>query len=80
MKQITKIGMLAVVLIGFQNVFGQNAKPQISEANVYQKIVDAEYDLVIRIDSDMNDEELKSRIDALHSFDKDIEIHYSRDE
>ena len=37
MKQITKIGMLAVVLIGFQNVFGQNAKPQISEANVYQK-------------------------------------------
>lgn len=28
----------------------------------------------------MNDEELKSRIDALHIFNKDIKIDYSRDE
>ena len=80
MKQMTKIGILAVLLIGFQNVFGQNNKPQISETNVYQKLADAEFDLTIRINSDMNDEELHSRIDVLHSFDEDIEIHYSRDE
>ena len=80
MKQMTKIIIPVILLISFQGLFGQNNKTQISETNIFQVMADSEFDLVIRINSDMNDEELKSRIDILHSFDEDIKIDYSRDE
>ena len=80
MKQMTKIIIPVILLISFQNLFGQNNKKQISETNIFQVMADSEFDLLIRINRDMNDEELKSRIDVLHSFDEDIKIRYSRDE
>ncbi len=42
-------------------------------------MADSEVDILIRINKDMNDEELKSRIAMLHRFDKAINIDYSRD-
>lgn len=80
MNQMTKIIILVILLISFQNLFGQNNKTQIAETNIYQAIANSEYDLVIRINRDMNDEEVKSRIDVLQSFNEDIRIDYSRDE
>lgn len=80
MKQITKFIILVVLFISFQNSFGQNNKTQISETNIFQAMADSEFDLLIRINMDMNDAELKSRIDVLNSFDGDIKIDYSRDE
>ncbi len=80
MKQIAKIIIPVLVLISFQKLLGQNNKTQIAEKDVYQFIENSELDLVIRIDRDMDDVELKSRIDILHVIDKDIQIDYSRDE
>ncbi len=80
MKQMTKIIIPVILLISFQNLFGQNNKTQISETNIFQVMADSEFDLLIRINRDMNDEEVKSRIDVLNSFDEDIKIHYLRDE
>lgn len=80
MKQMTKIIIPVILLISFQNLFGQTNMTQISETNIFQVMADSEFDLLIRINRDMNDEELKSRIDVLHSFDGDIKIDYSRDE
>ncbi|MBD0852653.1 hypothetical protein [Maribacter arenosus] len=80
MKQMTKFIILVVLFISFQNLSGQNNKTQISETNVFQAMAESEFDLLIRIDMDMNDAELKSRIDVLNSFDRDIKIEYSRDE
>ena len=80
MKQVTKIFIPVILLICFQNVFGQNDKTQNPETNVYQAIANSEFDLVVRINRDMNEEELKTRIDALHIFNEDIKIDYSRDE
>lgn len=80
MKQITKIIIPVILLISFQNLFGQNDTNQISEANIFEVMANSQFDLIIRINRDMNDKEIKSRIDVLHSFDKDIKIDYSRDE
>lgn len=80
MKQMTKISILVILLVSFQNLFGQINKTQISETNIYQVMADSEFDFIIRINRDMNDEELKSRIDVLHSFDENIEIQFTRDE
>ncbi len=80
MKQMTKIIILVILLISFQNLFGQNNKTQIAETNIYPAIANSEFDLIIRINMDMNDEEVESRIDVLHSFNEDIRIDYSRDE
>ena len=80
MKQMTKIIFTAIFLISIQNLFGQNNKSQNLEINVFQALANSEFDLVIRINRDMNEEELKSRIDVLQSFDEDIKIDYSRDE
>ena len=80
MKQVTKIFIPVILLISFQNGFGQNDKIQNPETNVYQAIANSEFDLVVRINRDMNEEELKTRIDALHIFNEDIKIDYSRDE
>ena len=80
MKQISKIIIPIILLISFQSILGQNIKKQTWETNIFNLMADAEFDLVIRINRDMNDEELKSRIGVLHSFDKDIKIEYSRDE
>lgn len=80
MKQLTKIIIPVILLISFQGLFGQNNKTQISETNIFQVMADSEFDLLIRINSNMNDEELKSRISVLHSLDEDIEIDYIRDE
>jgi len=79
MKQMTKIIFPVLLLISF-HVFGQNSTPQLSETNIFQEMAKSESDLVIRINRDMTDEELKSRIDVLHIFNKDIKIDYSRDE
>lgn len=80
MKQVTKIFIPVILLISFQNGFGQNDKTQNPETNVYQAIANSEFDLVVRINRDMNEEELKKRLDALHIFNEDIKIDYSRDE
>ncbi|EAR02997.1 hypothetical protein [Maribacter sp. HTCC2170] len=79
MKQMTKI-IAVILLISFQNSFGQNTKTQIPETNVFPAIANSEFDLIIRIDTDMVEEEVQSRIGVLKSFDKDLEIFYSRDE
>ncbi len=62
MKQMTKIIILVILLISFQNLFGQNNKTQIAETNIYQAIANSEFDLIIRINMDMNDEEVKSQL------------------
>lgn len=80
MEQIKKIIIPVILLISFQNLFGQNNETQISETNIYQAIANSGYDLFIRINREMNDEEVNSRIDVLRSFDKDIKIQYSRNE
>jgi hypothetical protein len=80
MKQMTKIIIPVILLINFHNVFGQNKMTQISAANIYQVIANSEIDVLIRIDRDMNDEEINSRIGVLRNFVEDIEITYSRDE
>ncbi|MGB5269499.1 hypothetical protein [Eudoraea sp.] len=80
MKQMTKIIILVILLIGFQNLFGQNNKTLIAETNLFAAIANSEFDLIIRINMDMNDEEVESRIDVLQSFNEDIRIDYSRDE
>ena len=69
-----------LLFIGFQSVFGQDGSTQILSSNLYQAIADSEYDIVIRLDKDMNDAEINSRIAVLRSFVADIEISYSRDE
>ena len=75
-----------ILLISFQGLFGQNIKKQIQksetqiqEAEIFEVVADSEFDFIIRINRDMTDEELKSRIDVLRRFDKDIEIQYTRD-
>ena len=75
-----------ILLISFQGLFGQNikkqiqqAEAQIQEAEIFEVVADSEFDFIIRINRDMTDEELKSRIDVLRRFDKDIEIQYTRD-
>ncbi|MCP4976021.1 MAG: hypothetical protein GY931_07645 [Maribacter sp.] len=80
MKQMIKIIIPVLLLISFQNSFGQNNNMQIPDTNIFQAIANSEFDLIIRIDTDMIDEEVQSRIGVLKSFDKDLEIHYSRDE
>ncbi|MGB5204635.1 MAG: hypothetical protein WBN63_10640 [Eudoraea sp.] len=80
MKQMTKIIILVILLIGFQNLFGQNNKTLIAETNLFAAIANSEFDLIIRINMDMNDEEVESRIDVLQSFNEDIRIDYARDE
>ena len=80
MKQMTKIIIPVLLLISFQNLIGQNSQTRISETNIFQAIANSELDLIIRIDTDMNDEKVKSRIGILQSFVENIEIHYSRDE
>ncbi|QED38083.1 hypothetical protein FK178_10265 [Antarcticibacterium arcticum] len=80
MKQVTKFFIPVILLTSFQNVFGQNDKTQNPETDVYQAIANSEFDFVVRINRDMNEEELKTRIDALHIFNEDIKIDYSRDE
>lgn len=80
MKEMTKFIIVAILFICFQNLSGQNIKAQISKTNIFQSMADSEFDLLIRINRDMTDEEIKSRIDVLHSFDGDIKIEYSRDE
>ena len=80
MKKVTKFFIPVILLISFQSVFGQNNNTQNPETNVYQAIANSEFDLVVRINRDMNEEELKTRIDALHIFNEDIKIDYSRDE
>ena len=61
----------------------QKAEAQMQEAeekmDIFEVMADSEFDFIIRINRDMNDEELKSRIDVLRRFDKDIEIQYTRD-
>jgi hypothetical protein len=57
----------------------QQAEAQIQKAEVFEIMANSEFDFIIRINRDMNDEELNSRIDVLHRFDKDIEIQYTRD-
>ncbi|HEA19357.1 MAG TPA: hypothetical protein ENH87_00345 [Pricia antarctica] len=79
MKHITKISIAAIILISYQNVLGQKDRIQNPDTNIYQTIANSELDLVIRINNNMNDEELKSRIDILHLIDEDIVIDYSRD-
>ena len=75
-----------ILLISFQGLFGQNikkqiqqAEAQIQEAEIFEVVADSEFDFIIRINRDVTDEELKSRIDVLRRFDKDIEIQYTRD-
>ena len=80
MKQMTKIIIPVILLINFHNVFGQNDMAQIPATNIYQGIANSEIDVVIRIDRDMNDEEINSRIGVLRNFVESIEISYSRDE
>ena len=70
----------AILLISFLNLFGQNNKTHNPETIVYQAIANSEFDLVIRINREMNDAEVKTRIDVLHIFNEDIQIDYSRDE
>ena len=61
----------------------QKAEAQMQEAeekmDIFEVMADSEFDFIIRISRDVNDEELKSRIDVLQRFDKDIEIQYTRD-
>ena len=61
----------------------QKAEAQMQEAekkmDIFDVMADSEFDFIIRISRDVNDEELKSRIDVLQRFDKDIEIQYTRD-
>jgi hypothetical protein len=61
----------------------QKAEAQMQEAekkmDIFDVMADSEFDFMIRISRDVNDEELKSRIDVLKRFDKDIEIQYTRD-
>lgn len=80
MKQMTKIIIPVILLINFHNVFGQNEMTQIPATNIYQAIANSEIDFLIRIDKDMNDEEINSRIGVLRNFVEGIEITYSRDE
>ncbi|WP_149275097.1 hypothetical protein [Pareuzebyella sediminis] len=80
MKQLTKFIILVVLFISFQNLFGQNNRSQNPETNVFQAVATSGFDLFIRINWDMNEEEIESRIDVLQSFDEDIKIDYSRDE
>ncbi|MFH6604357.1 hypothetical protein ACEZ3G_12770 [Maribacter algicola] len=81
MKKQANILFTVIVLIGFQNVFGQNNQAEIPKsANMLQAVANSEYDLIIRINRDMNDEEIESRINVLHGFDGDIRIDFSRDE
>ena len=64
----------------FQGILGQENKTEISSNNIYLLMANSEYDVVLRIDQNMNDDEFNSRIDFLRSFVKDIDISYSRDE
>lgn len=80
MKQISKIIIPVILLISFQSLFGQNNQTQVAETNIYHEIASSEFDLIVRINMNMNDQEMKSRIDVLRSFDENIEIQYSRDE
>jgi len=57
----------------------QKAEAQMQKAEIFEVMADSEFDFIIRINRDMNDEELMARIDVLRRFDKDIEIQYTRD-
>ncbi|MDT7827170.1 hypothetical protein RQM65_00655 [Pricia sp. S334] len=72
--------MPIILLISFQGLFGQPDETQNNEINTYHEIASSELDLIIRINRNMDDEEIKSRIEILRSFDEKIEIEYSRDE
>ena len=80
MKKIIRVVIPVILLMGFQNVLGQSNTKQMPEMELMKALANSELDAVIRIDYDMNEEQLKSRIDILHRFDKNIEIEYSRDD
>ncbi len=79
MQKIAKIGIALMLSISFQSSFSQNkTEPKPVSALMFEAVGNSEYDLVVRINSDMNDEELGSRIELLTRFDKAIKIEYSR--
>ncbi|WP_282162990.1 hypothetical protein [Ulvibacterium marinum] len=64
-----------MLLISFQLGFGQSS----STSKMFLAMAESESDLLIRINNDMNEKELQSRIAILHHLDKAIKIDYSRD-
>ena len=79
MKKSLKLFTLSLVLMGFQGVLGQEKNTETSSNNIIRLMANSGYDVVIRIDQGMNDDEINSRIDFLRSFVEDIDISYSRD-
>ncbi|RKN78474.1 hypothetical protein D7Z94_19870 [Ulvibacterium marinum] len=64
-----------MLLVCFQSGFGQSS----STSKMFQAMAESESDLLIRINNNMNEKELQSRIAILHHLDKAITIDYSRD-
>ncbi len=75
MQHLTKIYITVILLISFQPGYGQSS----STSKMFQAMTESESNLLIRINSDMNEKELQSRIAILHHLDKAITIDYSRD-
>lgn len=75
-----KVIIPVILLFVFQNILGQSNTKQMPEMELMKALANSDLDAVIRIDHDMNEEQLKSRIDILHRFNKNIEIEYTRDE
>jgi len=81
MKQSLKFIVAITMLISCQNLFGQDDKPEMPpSAKMYHMIADLEYDLIVRINRDMKEEELRARIRVMNSFDASVKIDYSWDE
>ena len=80
MKQMIKIFFSVMLFIGLQSVLGQDGSSQSLSSNIYQAIADSGYDMVIRLDKEMNEAEINSLTDVLRSFVPEIEISYTRDE
>ena len=81
MKQMmTRIIFSIVLLVSCYKLAAQGNMAQNAEVNMFQTMAVSEFDLLIRIHQDMNEEEIKTRIDVLQSFDKNIKIDYLRDE
>ncbi|WP_147415944.1 hypothetical protein [Ulvibacterium marinum] len=75
MQNLTKIYFTVMLLVCFQSGFGQSS----STSKMFQAMAESESDLLIRINNNMNEKELQSRIAILHHLDKAITIDYSRD-
>ncbi|MFC4096403.1 hypothetical protein [Euzebyella saccharophila] len=74
-----KIIVSFLIVFTFQNSTGQNTDNQERINDIYKTMADSNFDIVIRLDNEMNDNDVNARVKIIKSFVSGAEISYSRD-